>query len=194
MRCPVRSLPVKECSCHALRVALPVVTKLPCHTQLVQSDSLPARWPARWCTVPPATCRAEGALEVYELPEMRLVLSAGGLLDGAPLLGMPVAGRGADDCDGDGGFPEVSACELRLEAFPPHGTRANAEADAAGAAPHLLATLSDGALLVYRAYLPLQVPHWDRLSSCWAFSVAGLGPMQLSHRHLGRTHCIFELL
>jgi len=97
---------------------------------------------------------------VYELPGMRLVLSAGGLPDGAALLAMPVAGQ-SDGVGGDGdggGFSEVTVTELRLESFPPRAVAGGPPApDTAGAAPHLLATLSDGTLVAYRAYLPLQV-------------------------------------
>lgn len=108
-----------------------------------------------------ATRRAEGTLEIYELPQMRLVLSVDGLPDGVAVLAMPVAGQSNDDPgdDDNGSFTEVSVSELRLESFPKHfgGSSVQQGPDGASAAPHLVAALSDGTLVVYRAFLPLQV-------------------------------------
>ena len=91
---------------------------------------------------------------------MRLVLSAEGMPYGALQLAMPsAAGEAAPSaaCDEP---PDMMVAELLMESFPavrcePGGSRGNT--DAAGAAPHLVAVLSDGTLLMYRAFLPPQV-------------------------------------
>lgn len=107
-------------------------------------------------------CRAGGALEIYCLPDMRLVLSASGLPGKAPLLAMPSAGSGGGEEESeDDGFPDVSVKELLVETFSAHthdsGTMGGGS-DGASSAPHLVATLSDDSVVVYRAFLPPQVP------------------------------------
>ena len=125
---------------------------------------------------------ANGQLEVYQLPAMRLVFSSGGLAEGQPVLGPAAAAADGAAADGSGHGPSLpdvapaAVAELRLEGFPEPappsasaaaGSQANGSGgngqggggspEAAGAAPHLLARLEDGTLVAYRAFSPHQV-------------------------------------
>lgn len=126
-------------------------------------------------------CRAGGALEIYCLPDMRLILSASGLPGKAPLLAMPSPGSGGgQEATEDDGFPDVSVRELLVETFSAH-THASGStgsgSDGASSAPHLVATLSDDSVVVYRAFNPPQVPC---LWLCCTFRPASLKLQWLS--------------
>jgi hypothetical protein len=90
---------------------------------------------------------------------MQLILSANGLPAKAALLAMPSVTKGCGDGgepDGEGAeFSDVSVRELLLEH---RGVIPGSCEDRVGAAPHLMATLSDDTVVEYRAFSPPQVP------------------------------------
>jgi hypothetical protein len=98
---------------------------------------------------------------------MQLILSANGLPAKAALLAMPSVTKGCGDGgepDGEGAeFSDVSVRELLLECLLPpeqehRGVIPGSCEDRVGAAPHLMATLSDDTVVEYRAFSPPQVP------------------------------------
>ncbi len=106
-------------------------------------------------------CSKSGIFQMYCLPAMDLVFSHGSPAEGPRTLENS-AGPAAEP---DAGLEQPAVVEMRLESFPAPGGSGFPPAER----PHLLAILSDGSMLLYRAARRPVTCHLRRLrclSSC----------------------------
>ena len=84
-----------------------------------------------------------GMFQMYRLPAMELAFSHGGLAEGPRTLD----DRAGVAAEPDAGLEQPAVVEMRLESFAAPGGAGFPPAER----PHLLALLSDGSMLLYRA-------------------------------------------